>query len=294
MINGTPRSEHAIDEGLVQRLLAEQHPDLADVEIRLLDVGWDNAMYRLGEKYVARLPRRQMAATLIAHEQTWLPVLAPELPVSIPSPVRVGHPTSFYPWPWSIVPWLPGETADLAPPEASQVELLSAFLLSLHKPAPPHAPNNPLRGVPLRTRAKAVGERLDRLRSVPELNIPELRQVWSNAVEAPETQTACWLHGDLHARNVLVTSGQITGIIDWGDITSGDVATDLASVWMLFSEPEARRACLRRYQADSEIVARAKGWAVFFGSTLLETGLVDHPRHAEMGMVTLQRLAEDV
>ncbi|WP_413470348.1 hypothetical protein [[Phormidium] sp. LEGE 05292] len=29
-------------------------------------------------------------------------------------------------------------------------------------------------------------------------------------------------------------NGVITGIIDWGDITAGDKATDLAAIWMLF------------------------------------------------------------
>ena len=81
---GTPRAEHEIDDELVRKLLQDQHPDLADAEIVLLDVGWDNANYRVGESNVVRLPRRQLAATLIENEQTWLPVLAESLPIAVP------------------------------------------------------------------------------------------------------------------------------------------------------------------------------------------------------------------
>ena len=62
---------------------------------------------------------------------------------------------------------------------------------------------------------------------------------------------------------------------------------------MLFHESQARRVCLEHYQADSALLARAKGWALFFGTVLLDTGLVDHPRHAIMGAATLRRLSED-
>ena len=40
-------------------------------------------------------------------------------------------------------------------------------------------------------------------------------------------------------------------------------------------------------------IARAKGWAVFYGVILLETGLRDTPRHAKMGADLLRRLTED-
>ena len=38
--------------------------------------------------------------------------------------------------------------------------------------------------------------------------------------------------------------------------------------------------------------ARAKGWAVFFGVILLDTGLVNSPRHAKVGERILTRVLE--
>lgn len=87
--------------------------------------------------------------------------------------------------------------------------------------------------------------------------------------------------------------GKITGIIDWGDISSGDRATDLASVWLLFSERSARARALIDYGADADTVLRAKGWAVLFAVMLLDTGIQDHPRHAAIGHTALRQLQDD-
>ena len=196
-------------------------------------------MYRLGTALVVRLPRRHVAARLARHEHAWLGVLANNLPIPVPVPVRVGTPSDRYPWPWSIVPWIPGDPADQAPPSADQAGAFARFLRALHRPAPPNAPTNPVRGGSLGERASAVEERLIRLRTVSAVFTPRLQKVWNDALAAPRARESCWLHGDLHARNVLVRNGVITGVIDWADLTAGDVATDLASVWMLFSDSRA-------------------------------------------------------
>lgn len=290
---GTPPAEHDIDERLVRRLLHDQHADLADRDIALLDEGWDNANYRIGKTDVARLPRRQLAATLIKNEQQWLPSIAKSLPIAAPIPKRIGRPTAYYPWSWSIVPWIPGETADIEPPDANQAPVLAEFLLALHQPAPPTAPSNSVRGTPLRHRTPNFEKRLDRLRNRSHSVTSDLLQIWEQALTAPEATESRWLHGDLHARNVLVSEGTITGVIDWGDITSGDVATDLSSIWMLFDTSQARAVCLAKYGASPTQILRAKGWAMSIGIALLDSGLVDHPRHAAMGEAVLRRLRED-
>jgi aminoglycoside phosphotransferase (APT) family kinase protein len=134
-----------------------------------------------------------------------------------------------------------------------------------------------------------------RLESTTTFISDEIRRVWELALEAPLESAANWLHGDLHARNILVEDGVITGIIDWGDMTAGDVATDLASIWMLFGDQVTRWRALQEYGALSQATLhRARGWAVLFGVVLLETGLVDNPRHMVMGQRTLDRVAEDV
>ena len=59
--------------------------------------GWDNAVWRLGDVLAIRITRREVAVDLHRHEQRWLPVLAPGLPLPVPAPVIVGVPSAQFP-----------------------------------------------------------------------------------------------------------------------------------------------------------------------------------------------------
>jgi aminoglycoside phosphotransferase (APT) family kinase protein len=286
-----PAADIEIDEALVRSLLREQHPDLANLPLREIDSGWDNAMFRLGDSLVVRLPRRVAATHLIEREQEWLPQLAPALPLPVPAPVRVGHPAHNYSWRWSIVPWLAGGNADLCEPRADQAERLAAFLCALHRPAPANAPLNPYRGVPLSERAQQMAERIRRLERETTLLNDDVMRIYHAALDAPIDVAPTWLHGDLHAGNLLVENGTISGVIDWGDMAVGDRATDLATLWMNLSDRTARENAMRACNGVSDATwLRAKGWAVFFGVTLGTSGLAGDTRHVLMARRTLERI----
>lgn len=291
-ILSTPPAEVNITKKLVHQLLESQHPDLANLPLQLVESGWDNDIYRLGKDYAVRLPHRQIAVQLLKNEQTWLPILANRLPIPTPVTLRIGQPEFDYPWTWSILPWIAGKAADLAAPHADQAIPLAKFLKALHQPAPPNAPINLSRCVPIQDRAKGVEERLNRLKKKTNLITPTIENIWAAALKADRATEKRWIHADLHARNVVVQDGKISGIIDWGDLTSGDIATDLACIWMLLGDAQARTTALEYYQPSAATLARAKGWTIFFGAVLLDTGLVDNPRHAAMGKLTLERLVQ--
>ena len=292
-MTGWPAADLHVTIELVRALLSEQHPDLADLPIASVAAGWDNFIFRLGSDLALRMPRRAVAAELIQSEQTWLPVLAPRLSLAIPTPQRIGVPGCGYPWHWSVVPWFEGTCADNLRFDAAQARAFARFLLELHQPAPAGAPHNPVRGVPLSERAGVVGERLERLRRLGSWITSAVEESWHAALAAPPSAAGVWLHADLHALNVLAREGHIHAVIDWGDLTAGDPATDLASVWMLFEDGAARHALLDVYAPAQALLERARGWAVSFGTVLLETGLTNSPRHAEIGAATLRRLAAD-
>ncbi|MGB7424976.1 MAG: phosphotransferase, partial [Ornithinimicrobium sp.] len=130
----TPRpvAEFDVTASLVARLLSEQHGDLARLPLRFVASGWDNAVFRLGDAYAVRLPRRRAAVPLIEHEARWLAELALRLPLPIPVPLRVGTPGGGYPWPWAVVPWLEGSTALKSPPADPRhaARALGAFVLA--------------------------------------------------------------------------------------------------------------------------------------------------------------------
>ena len=271
-----PRADVDIDVDLVHALLAEQHEDLAELPLTPLANGWDNVMMRLGEGLVVRLPRREVAARLVRHEQEWLPVLAPRLPLRVPVPVRLGIPGCGYPWAWSVIPYLPGKNAVQAGAHDDGVaESIGRFLGRLHRAALPEAPANPFRGVPLSER---VGAFEKNVALVDAVHADAVRRAWEASLAAPPwTGQPVWLHGDLHPANILIDAGRASAVIDFGDLTSGDPATDLSVAWMLQPEGDHRRfwAAYRDTAAhvvDDALVARARGWAlvlalVFLGSS---------------------------
>jgi aminoglycoside phosphotransferase (APT) family kinase protein len=287
-----PAAEVDVSPDLVRRLLAVQQPDLAELAIELMANGWDNAMMRVGDVLVARLPRREVAAELVIREQRWLPVLAPRLPLPVPAPVRTGQPALGYPWSWSIIPFLPGESAARTPPAywPDAAVSLGRFLAALHTPAPPEAPVNAVRGVPLADRTERFTEYLSAASGLADHRA--VTRAWQAALAVPAwDQPPVWLHGDLHPANIVVHRGRISGVIDFGDITSGDPATDLSVAWMLLPAQfhDVFRSAYRpagRHAASDETWARALGWALALALAILANS-ADHPLMASVGRRTL-------
>ncbi|UAJ81658.1 aminoglycoside phosphotransferase family protein [Leifsonia sp. ZF2019] len=281
-------------------MIAEQHPDLAG-PLRLVSDGWDNRIFRLGDDLAVRVPRREAAAHLIEHEQRVLAAIAERVAVPVPAPVRVGVPSVTFPWPWSIARWLEGVDGASVDASARAViaEPLAGFLRAVHIPAPADAPVNPVRGVPLATRDIAVRERLAMLAARPDTvaSTDALLAVWEDALAAPLwTGPALWLHGDPHPGNLLLrtdASGTVEGlaaVIDFGDVTAGDPATDLATAWLTFDAPA--RAEFRETldgSVDEATWRRARGWAVIMG-TALAANSDDSPRMASLGRHALAQL----
>jgi aminoglycoside phosphotransferase (APT) family kinase protein len=267
-----PNAEVRIDRLLAQALLAEQHADLAELPLTAVGEGWDNALFRLGVDMAIRLPRRSAAAQLIAHEQRWLPQLAERLPLPVPVPLRRGRPGCGFPWPWSIVSWCHGTDVLRTTPSSieSTAVSLGQFVRALHVPAPAGAPTNPWRGVPLDARSPGLHEHVLALGDVRQRRT--ILDLWHHAVSAAAWPgPPLWIHGDLHPGNLLIRDGQLGAVIDFGDLTAGDPATDLSIAWMLF--PRSVRPLFRaaaRGDADPIDDAtwmRARGWALALGLT---------------------------
>ncbi|MGC5166413.1 phosphotransferase [Luteimicrobium sp. DT211] len=289
---------------LARALLGAQHPDLLELADARLDVaanGWDNAVLRLGDDLALRLPRREAAAHLVEHEQAVLPVLATRLPVPVPDPVRVGRaePAVGYPYAWSVVPWFDGETAARTPVvrRTAWAPTLGRALAALHVPAPSDAPANPFRGVPLAGRAAAFAERLVRADDGARV---VLEAAWAAGLAAPPyDDPPVWLHGDPHPGNVVArvrggADDELAALVDFGDVTSGDPASDLATAWLSFDA--AGHAAFRDAYVtaggtdDAATWTRARAWAASLALALLAFP-DDHPLMAEVGRHTVARLS---
>jgi aminoglycoside phosphotransferase (APT) family kinase protein len=314
-VNRMPAAEVEVSAELVRRLLTGQHPDLARLPVEFLANGWDNELYRVGDGLVARLPRRAIGAENIKNEQRWLPGLAPRLPLPIPYPERTGVPAHGYPYSWSVVPYLPGVPAAEARSfdPAGAAAIVGGFLGALHFPAPADAPANPFRGVPLAERAGNFAANLALLTGQAgqdqagqdqagqdQVDRDAVLRGWDAALAAPGYDgPPVWLHGDLHPANVLVNHGQVSSVIDFGDITAGDPANDLSVAWMLL--PLGCHASFwSAYQAaggagglvNDALRARARGWALNLAMVFLAHS-DDNPVLLEIGRRTLSTVLPD-
>lgn len=274
-----PAAEVDIDLTLVRRLLTDQHPDLADRPLSPLGEGWDNALFRLGQHYLVRLPRRQAAAGLVATEHRWLPEIAALVDRPVPVPVRRGEPTAYFPWSWTITRWVEGRPAAHTPvaSRGRWAAPLAGFLARLHRPAPPDAPHNPVRGVPLAVRDTVTRERLQ---SAGHPRTTELLDLWDRVLPTPPYEgPGQWVHGDPHPLNFIVHRGALAAVVDFGDLTSGDPASDLATAWQTF-DWEGRASFVVRYAEltgrDEALWRRARGWAVAYAAISLAMS-PDHP-----------------
>jgi aminoglycoside phosphotransferase (APT) family kinase protein len=260
------------EQDLVRALLAEQHPDLAALELRDIAGGWDNQLWRLGTELAVRMPRTERAPALLRTEQKWLPVLAERLPLPTPVPVRIGEPSALFEHTWTITRWVEGEPADHAPiTRADAAETLAGFLKALHRQAPAQAPANPTRGVPLAGMRDGFTSALTLIAG--DASADAAREIWEKAVAAPAWHgPSPWLHGDLHPANVVVREGTLAGVIDFGELCAGDPATDLSAAWVLLPAGTASRFFDTYQDADEATIARARGWAVLRALHLISIG----------------------
>ena len=292
-------SDICFGQDLVRALLHQQHPDLACLPLRDVEGGWDNQQWRLGDELAVRLPRTERAPELLVKERTWLPMLAPLLPLPTPVPVRVGEPSTLFPDTWTIARWVDGEPADRTPiTEPAAARVLAKFLRALHVPSPADAPVNPPRGGPL-ILAQSPRAALDRLEE--SVDVAGLQLIWATALAAPGWQgPPLWLHGDLHPANVTVHDGTLAGVLDFGDLCSGDPATDLCAAWMLLPAGAAQPFFDAYAWADDATVARARGWAILRALALIEVGRNGRlglpggkPTWEPAGYATLHRVVAD-
>ncbi len=259
--------EIRVGPSLVRRLIAEQFPDWKALPLRPVEsAGTDNTIYRLGDDMAVRLPRRPEAAEQALKEWRWLPALAPHLPLAVPVPLARGTPTQGYPYRWSVCRWLDGRNAVDGPvldPSGAAIAL-AGFVTALQrvdaKDGPAPGAHNFFRGVPLESRDAQTRDAIGRLHGI--VDTEAAARAWEAALRAPRWEgPPVWLHGDLHAANLLVERGRISAVIDFGGLGVGDPACDLMVGWSLLTA-ETRPVFRSALPADDATWARARGWAL--------------------------------
>jgi aminoglycoside phosphotransferase (APT) family kinase protein len=84
-------------------------------------------------------------------------------------------------------------------------------------------------------------------------------------------------------------------VLDFGDLTSGDPATDLAAGWLVFdadARADFRTRVNERSDVDAGTWARARGWALSLGTAIV-TQSRDNPTMAAIGNHVLDQVLLD-
>ncbi len=287
-----PAAEEVIDEALVRSLIESQYPQLSHLSCYQVEEGFDNAMWRLGDDLVARIPRRAVAVELIRHELRWLPQVAGRATLQTPLPHLAGRPSEYFAWPWLIARWIDGVPGDEVSEEylGTSSVALATFLREIHVEAPPEAPTNPFRGGPLSDRSSTFETRILDVSGV--IDVATTRQLWARCLSASLWNgPPVWLHGDLHPGNTLYREGELIGVVDFGDLCGGDPATDLGGALMSLPSGTLEEFFAAYGVVDDDTLWRTVGWATHFGVMMTSLGLSSRPRYLAVGQRSLANAA---
>lgn len=256
-----------IDSTLVRRLIAEQFPHWSELPISpVVNSGWDNRTFRLGQKMLVRMPSAVHYALQVEKEQLWLPKLAPLLPLEIPNPLALGEPANGYPWKWSIYEWIEGDSA-ASSRITNQSEFaanLAQFLVALQSIDASGGPHPGLhsfyRGGSLTYYDAEVRQAISVLNGA--INSDLATTIWERALAANWSRSPVWVHGDISLGNLLLMNGKLSAVIDFGQLAIGDPSCDLAIAWTFF-RGESREIFRTLFAFDKETWARGRGWTLW-------------------------------
>jgi aminoglycoside phosphotransferase (APT) family kinase protein len=269
-MDGVPDPQD-LDAATVARLVAGQFPQWADEPVRPVGKpGVDNSTFRLGDDKLVRLPRFERWIGQVTREQRWLPVLAPHLPLPVPTPLAQGEPAGGFPYPWSVYGWLPGEPADQLGDLRQTATDLAEFLLALQgidaSEGPPPESGNGFRGCDLADERDSpvvesyLEHRIGRLDGV--LDTRPIRELWDHTLATPVwPREPVWVHGDPAPGNLLATDGRLSAVIDFGTLAVGDPAVDLIAAWSVL-DADGRKVFRDKLNVDDDTWTRGRCWGL--------------------------------
>lgn len=231
-------------------------PGLAVETFDPLPGGWDCFTYLVNGEWVFQLPRLPGSEERLRKQLVLLPELAREVSSAVPVPEYT-----------STDPICMGYRRIEGEPMSADVdgiwpERLGRFLYDLHLTPPEFVGMRALSAALVR---RALRHEVDALGHVvlPLLDAREratAERMLSAYVDDDDNFrfATCLTHGDIGPEHVLVTaSGDLAGVIDWGDAAVGDPVSDLT--WILHAMPGVGERVLGAYGGppDDRFLGRA-------------------------------------
>jgi aminoglycoside phosphotransferase (APT) family kinase protein len=279
----------------VRRLMDQQFPEWRGLPVRrIASQGTVNALFRIGEKLLARFPLepREVGPTWrwLQSEAQAARALLGRTRFPTPEPVALGEPGAGYPLPWSVQTWLPGTVATDEDPGESVAFAhdLAEFIHSVRAiDTRGRAFSGTGRGGELRSHDAWMQTCFERSEQL--LDVPRLRRNWAVMRALPRSARDVMTHGDLIPGNVLISSGHLAGVIDVGGIGPADPALDLVGAWHLL-EAGPRQVFRDDLKCEDLEWERGKAWAFEQSMGAVWYYVESNPAMSLMGQRTLQRV----
>lgn len=299
--------ELVVSGELVRRLVDEQMPGFAELELRRLPAsGSTNVLFRLGTELLVRLPRQPGGSITVDKEIRYLPLIGSSVSVRVPTVVAVGEPDRGYPERWSVVRWIDGEHPSVpAPPGPEGSRLagdLARMVRELHSvPVSPAARADsalswyragPLRALDAGLRGHLAGCRA--ISGLP-LDLDACDRFWDEAMRLPDPPRDSrprWIHTDLVAENVLLRRGRLAAVLDFGALALGHASVDLIAAWELLG-PRDRDVFRSALDVDDAEWARGRAWAFAIAMMTFPYYWETMPRRCAHRLVMAQAVLDD-
>lgn len=258
-----------ITPSLVEKLIKNQFPEFAHLNIQSVKIqGHDNRTFRLGSDMLLRMPTAEAYALKVPKEQELLPLLQPHLTIAIPTPLKMGHPSDDYPFPFSIYKWLDGESANSVSIDDGSLECialdLADFLKELQRIDASHGTlpglHNWYRGAHVSVYDKGARSQIEQLSGL--IDRDKAMMLWEQAMLTKWQKPPVWIHGDFSSSNILIQDNKLSGVIDFGGMGIGDPACDLVIAWT-FLKDRSREVFKQNVSMDEDTWLRARAWCLW-------------------------------
>jgi aminoglycoside phosphotransferase (APT) family kinase protein len=234
-----------LEEASFCEILKSQAPDIHIGSIQKIGEGWDNIIYQVNEDLIFRVPRRESTVELLTKELNVLPVIADKLPTPISTPFCSLQDTAIFPHAILGYHKIIGDEAcrvALTIPEYQvMAKQLGHFLRKLHDMDAQELQLTQYLQTSFRIDKEFLIKRvLPRWHDLPDQVIKrQYDDLVNHIIDEVRSykfnfEESCILHGDLHARHLIVHNGELNGIIDWGDLSYSHYAVDLMILYQLF------------------------------------------------------------
>ncbi len=229
-----------LDEGRCRRAICEAFPSIDIGSVRYFAAGWDYEIWEVNERLLFRFPLRPECAGPLLVEARLLPELAAHISAAVPKPEYVSEGCSAFPLPFYAYRKLVGASlkeASFGEETLSTIgRQLGQFLRELHSFPSERAG---ALGVPMystdgwRQFYRDFRALCDRKVS-PLLTPSERKRVddfWADFLDDDNNFRfrPSLVHADLGPDHILLNqeSGELSGVIDFGDVRVGDPAIDI-------------------------------------------------------------------